>query len=163
MYTARIDFNIKVLVPVLTQLQKLSVEIKSDKQAIELKEIKTLAHNLQYFELSYALSSETEEHLGQILENLPLGLDNLSIEHVTSYGVINPFMEKIMEKVVNGDTKRVTIASVDDKQIIKKIVEMKPEPVRVEETNPIVIERVQTGPDSRTHFFRYVCDIVISF
>ena len=46
--------NIKVLLPLLTNLHKLSVQIKTDKQAIEWKEVKALAHNLQYFELSFA-------------------------------------------------------------------------------------------------------------
>ena len=101
--------NIKVLLPVLTQLQKLSLKIETDKQAIEFKEMKALAYNLEYFELSFSLWSGTEEHFGPILENLPLGLDNLSIEDVESYGEINTFLEKIIEKIVNGDTKRVTI------------------------------------------------------
>ena len=47
--------NLKVLLPLLTKLRKLSVEIKTDKQAIELKEIKALAHKLEYFELSFSL------------------------------------------------------------------------------------------------------------
>ena len=154
--------NIKVLIPLLTQLQKLSVKIKTDKQAIELKEIKTLAHNLQYFELCCVLWSATDENFGAILENLPTGLDNLSIEDVRSYGEINPFMEKIMEKVVNSDTKRVTIAGVNDEVIIKKIMEMKPSPVRVEETNERVIEEDHSDSGSRTEYSRYVSDIVIS-
>ena len=52
----------------LTELQELSVEIKIDKQAIELKEIKALAYNLQYFELSFGLCSGSNEHLGPILK-----------------------------------------------------------------------------------------------
>ena len=177
--------NIKVLVPLLTQLQKLSVTMKTDKQAIELKEIKTLAHNLQYFELSFDLWSGTEKHFGAILDNLPLGLDNFSIEGVTSYEEIDTFMEKIMEKIVNGDTTRVTIAGIDNDDdytkrnrvlrengrnttdIIEKIVKMKPEPVRVEKRNSRVV--VEEGEEPcyqylfrRTQYSRTICDIVIS-
>ena len=154
--------NIKVFVLLLTQLQKLSLEIKMDKQAIELKEIKALAHNLQYFELSFYLWLGTEEKLVSILENLPIGLDNLSIK---IDGEINTFMEKIIEKVVNGDTKRVTIAGVNDNDadfIIDEIVKMKPELVRVEKTNTRVRESDDSDSDSRTDFSRLICDIVIS-
>ena len=48
--------RIKVLVPLLTQLQKLSLGIKTEEQVIELKQIKALAHNLQYFELWFYLT-----------------------------------------------------------------------------------------------------------
>ena len=157
--------NIKVLLPLLTRLQKLSVKIKTDKQAIEFKDIKALAHNLQYFELSFRLWPGTEKHLGPILENLPLGLDNLSIKDVTSYEEIDTVMEKIMEKVVNGDTKRVTFAGVDDynkTNIIGKIVKMKPSRMRVEESNTRVFEYRCDSPGTRTQHFRRICDIVIS-
>ena len=163
--------NIKVLLLLLTQLQKLSVKIKIDNQAIELKEIKTLAYNLQYFELSFGLCSSSNENFGRILENLPLGLDNLSIEDVTSYGKINPFMEKIMEKIVNGDTARVTIADVydgyDTMNIMENIVKMKPEPIRVEKRNSRIVgeeymEEYRYCYFSRKQYPRPICDIVIS-
>ena len=156
--------NIKILVPLLTQLQKLSVEIETDKQAIELKEIKALAYNLQYFELSFSLR-RSQEHLGPILENLPLGLDNLSIKGVTDYKEIDTFMEKIMEKVVNGDTKRVTIAGVDDNSgnpdnIIKEIINISPSPVRVEGTDRVFEDRWDS-PGIRTEHFGFIWDIAI--
>ena len=159
--------NIKVLLPLLTQLQKLSVTIETNKQAIEFKEIKALAHDLQYFELSFCLWSSTEKNLGAILENLPKGLDNLSIKNIGSYGDIDTVMEKIMEKVVNGDTKRVTIAKVNDKfedpeDIIKEIIDMKPEAVRVKQTATIIFEYRSDSPGSRTDHFGSMCDIVIS-
>ena len=158
--------SIKVLVLLLTQFQKLSLEIKTDEQAIELKEIKALAYNLQYFEISFYLWLGTEHRFGSILENLPTGLDNLTIKSDNSDGEINTFIEKILEKVVKGHTKKVTIRGVDDwvdpDYIIEEIVKTKPESVRVEKTNPRVIEEDRTGPGSRTHFFRYVCDILIS-
>ena len=106
------DVNIKVLLPLLTNLHKLSVEIKTDKQAIELKEIKALAYSLQYFQLLFYLSSGTDERLDPILENLSTGVDNFSIKGVNSYEEIDTFMDKIMAKVVNGDTKTVTIAGI---------------------------------------------------
>ena len=159
--------NIKVLLPLLTQLQKLSVKIKTVKQAIELKEIKALAYNLQYFELLFALWSSTDENLGAILENLPTGLDNLSIKDVTDYEEIEIFLEKILEKVVNGHTKTVTIADVDDafgnpEYIMEDIINIKPEPVRVEETNTRVFEHRFDSPGTRTAHFGSICDIVIS-
>ena len=158
---------IKDLIPLFTSLQKLSVKIKTDKQAIELKEVKALAHNLQYFELSFYCGWETEEKLGAILENLPLGLDNLSIEDVTSYGEIDTFIEKIVEKIVNGDTKRVTIVGVecddgDTTYIMEKISEMKPMPVRVEKMNTRVHEGDHSDSGSRTDYSKSICDIVIS-
>ena len=151
--------NIKVLVPLFTHLQKLSVQIKTDKQAIELKEIKALAYNLQYFELLFVMWSSTNENFSAILENLPTGLDNLSIKNVTSYKDINPVMEKIMEKVVSGDTKRVTIAEVDESHtttIIENIVKMKPEPVIVEVKNSRIVG------NNNMAYFSLGCDIVIS-
>ena len=158
--------NIKVLLPLLTRLQKLSVRITNDKQAIELKEIKALSHNLQYFELSFSLRYTNEKRLGPILENLPLGLDNLSIEYARSYGEISTFIEKIIEKVVNGDTKRVTIAVVDvgiyTRDMIEKIVKVSPSLVRVGETNERVFEYRSDSPGGRTEHFRFICDIVIS-
>ena len=146
-------------------LTELSVKIKTDKQAIELKEIKALAHNLKYFELKFHCGRKTKEDLGAILENLPLGLDNLSIKGVRSYEEINPVMEKIMERVVNGDTKRVTFAGVDEDHttnIIEEIVKMKLSPVRVEESNTRVFEYRHDSPGSRTAHFGSICDIVIS-
>ena len=157
--------NLKILLPLLTNLHKLSVKIETDKQAIEFKEIKALAYNLQYFELSFSLWSGTKEHLGPILENLPTGLDNLSIEEVEGYGEINTFMEKMVEKVVNGDTKRVTIAGVDvgyTRYMIEKIVELKPSPVKVEERNTRVFEGDHSDSGSRTDYSTSICDIVIS-
>ena len=159
--------NIKVLLPLLTCLQKLSVEIKTHKQAIELKDIKALAHNLEHFELCCVPCSATEENLGSILENLPSALDNLLIEDVENYEQIDTFMEKIMEKVVNGHTKRVTIAKVNDKfgdpeDIIKEIIDMKPEAVRVKQTATIIFEYRSDSPGSRTDHFGSMCDIVIS-
>ena len=162
--------NIKVLLPLLTRLKKLSITINTEKQAIELKEIKALAHNLQNFELCFALGSRTDKNLGPILENLPTDLDNLSIEYVDKFGSyeeINPFMEKILEKVVNGDTKRVTIVGIDDAfenldYIIKKIIDISPSSVRVEETNTRVFEHRVDSPGYRTEHFRSICDIVIS-
>ena len=161
--------NIKVLLPLLTNLQKLSVKIMTDKQAIEFKEIKALAHKLEYFELSFALQSETKKYLGLILENLPLGLDNLTIEDVASYKEIDILMEKIMEKVVNGDTKRVTIVGVEiedeDKTnyIMDEIVKMKPELVTVKKTDIRVLENDLSGLSSRAwvDYNRIICDIVI--
>ena len=157
--------NIKVLLPLLTNLQKLSVEIKTDKQAIEFKEIKSLAYNLQYFELSFDFLSGNEQGFGAILENLPTGVDNLSIENVWSYRQINTFMEEIIEKVVNGDTTRVTIADVDTdeytNEMIEEIVKMKPEPVRVEKRNSRVLEQ-ENEFDLWTKFNKCICDIVIS-
>ena len=161
--------NIKVLLPLLTEIQKLSVKIATDKQAIELKEIKALAHNLQYFELSFDLRSETEEHFGAILENLPLSLNNLSIEDVTSYEDIDMFIEKILEKVVNGDTATVTIVGVDHDDedeanyIIDEIVKIKPSPVTVEKRDIRVLEDARGGCGSRSwvHYNRTICDIVI--
>ena len=164
--------NIKVLIPLLTQLQKLSVRIQTDKQAFEFKAIKALAHNLQYFELSFRLLSGTEKHLGPILENLPTGLDNFSIENVYSYKEIDTFMEQIIEKVENGDTTRVTIADMEDYEyytndMIESIVKIKPGLVRVEKTNIRVV--VEEGTQEyrynyfcRTQFPTYICDIVIS-
>ena len=166
-FFVREDFgNIRVLVPLLTSLQKLSVEIKTDKQVMELKEIKALAHNLQYFELSFSLWSGSRKHLGPILENLPLSLDNLSIKGVRNYEEINTFMEKIMEKVVNGDTKRVTIAGVDDTsgnpdKIIKEIINISPSPVRVEGTDRVFEDRWDS-PGHRTEHFGFIWDIAIS-
>ena len=157
--------KIKFLLPLLKSLQKLTVKIKTDKQAIELKELKALAHNLKYFELSFHCGRKTDEDLGAILENFPLGLDNFSIRGVRSYEEINTFMEKIMEKVVNGDAKRITFAGVDEDKttnIIEKIVKMKPSPVRVEETNERVFEYRSDSPGKRSDHFRSICDIVIS-
>ena len=157
--------NLKVLLPLLTNLHKLSVKIETDKQAIEFKEIKALTYNLQYFELSFSLWSGTKEHLDPILENLPTGLDNLSMEEVQGYGDIDSFVEKIVEKVVNGDTKRVTIAGVDDgytKSMIEKIVKMKPSPVKVEERNTRVFEGDHSDSGNRTDYSRSICDIVVS-
>ena len=154
--------NIKDLVLLMTQLQKLSLEIKIDKQAIELKEIKALAHNLQYFELSFYLWLGTEEKLVSILENLPIGLDNLSIK---IDGEINTFMEKIIEKVVNGDTKTVTIAGVYDDDadfIIDEFVKIKPSLVKVEKRNTRVLEGDHSDSDSEIEYSRSICDIVIS-
>ena len=173
--------NIKVLLPLLTRLQKLSVEIETDRQAIELKEIKPFAHNLQYFEISLHLWewSDNSKNLGAILENLPTGLDNLSIKYVRCYEEINTFMEKIMENIVNGDTKRVTIASInnDDEcgktkageyvdeyeinDVFSNIVKMKPESVRVEKKNTRVFEEDYSDCTRRRHF-SCVYDIVIS-
>ena len=155
--------NIQVVLPLLTNLQKLSVKIKTDKQAIELKEIKTLAHNLQYFELCCVLWSATDENFGAILENLPTGLDNLSIEDVTSNGEINTVMEKIMEKVVNGDTGRVTFVGVGEykaTRIIDKMIKMKPSPVRVEQRNAKVFE-CHNYYSGRSQYMTSICDIVI--
>ena len=160
-----LEFLINFLKDHKESLTELSVKIKTDKQAIELKEIKALAHNLKYFELSFHCGWKTDEDLDAILENLPLGLDNLSIENFRSYEEINPVMEKIMEKVINGDTKRVTFAGVREyytTNIIEKIVKMKPEPVRVEETNESVFEYRSDSPGSRTGHFISICDIVIS-
>ena len=157
--------NIQVVLPLLTNLQKLSVKIKTDKQAIELKEIKALAHNLQYFELCFAFWSSTVENLGPILENLPTALDNLLIKGVTDYEEIDTFMEKIMEKVVSGDTKTVTVADIDDydtTNIIEEIVKMKPEPVKVEESNTRDVEFTENGCDSSRLYVKSICDIVIS-
>ena len=159
--------NIKVFLPLLTNLQKLSVKIETDKQAIELKEIKALAHNLQYFEICFTLCSSTDGNFGAILENLPLGLDNLSIEDVTSCENINPFMEKIMEKVLKGDTKRVTITSrnLDEdetNEMFEEIMNISPSPVRVEKTNERVDEYRSDSPGSRTEHFGSIWDIVIS-
>ena len=159
--------NIKVLLPVLTRLHKLSVKIETDKQAIELKEIKALAYNLHYFELLFSLWSGAEKHFVPILENLPLGLDNLSIEDVTTYGEISTFLKKIVEKIVNGDTKRVTIVGVEDDDdhatyIMEKIMKMKPEAVRVDKINTRVYEDDHSDSGSRTEYSRSVCDIVIS-
>ena len=159
--------NIKVLLPLFTHLQKLSVKIKTDKQAIELKEIKALAHNLEYFELSFSLWSLTNVNFGLILENLPTGLDNLSIEYPPSFGLIDPFLEKIIETIVNGDTKRVTISGVEKDEdytndMFSKIVKMKPEAVRVEKRNIRVFEGAHNDAGSRTDYSSYVCDIVIS-
>ena len=53
--------NIKFLLPLLTNLRKLSVKIATVEQAIEFKEIKALAHKLEYFELSFAVQSETDK------------------------------------------------------------------------------------------------------
>ena len=157
--------NIKVVLPLLTNLQKLSVKIKTEKQAIELKEVKALAQNLQYFELSFYLSSGTGERLGLILENLPTALDNLSIKGVTDYEEIDTFIEKIMKKVVSGDTKTVTIADEDDydtTNIIEEIVKMKPSPVRVEESNIRDVEFTENGCHSSRLYVKSICDIVIS-
>ena len=160
--------NIKVLLPLLSQLHKLSVKITTVKQAIELKEIKALAHNLHYFELSFYISgSGAEERFGPILENLPTDLDNLSIKGVMGYQDINTFMEKIMEKVVNGDTKRVTIADVNDALgypdwIIEEIIAISPSLLRVEETNKRVFECRSDSPGYRTEHYGSICDIVIS-
>ena len=78
---------IKVLLPLLTNLEKLSVRIKTEEQAIELKEIKTLANNLKYFELSLILQWDTKKCFGKILENLPTGLDNWIICHSMVFGI----------------------------------------------------------------------------
>ena len=170
--------NIKVLLPLFTRLQKLSVWIKTDKQAIEFKKIKALAHNLQYFEISFALWPRTEEYLGAILENLPTGLDNLAIKYVRCYEEISTLIEKIMEKVVNGDTKRVTITSVDsgdtrgklngeyydeydDNDVFENIVKISPSPVRVEKKNRRLHEQDQSDCEQKRHF-SLVHDIVIS-
>ena len=153
--------KIKVLLPLLTQLQKLSLEIKTDKQAIELKEVKALAYNLQYFKLLFYFRSATKQHLGPILENLPTGLDNLSIKGVRNYEEIDTFMEKIMEKVVNSDTKRVTIAGVEDTKIIEKIVKMKPEAVTVEKRNK-VFEEDHSDCTSQIRYFKFIYNIIIS-
>ena len=160
--------NIKVLLPLLTSLQKLSVEIETDKQAIELKEIKALAHNLQYFELSFYLWSKNGENLGSILENLPTGLDNLLIEYGLCTREIITFMEKIMEKVVNGNTKTVTIAGISIMRwfgpgdLFQKIIEMTPEPVKVEKRNERVDEDINLDKGPRTEATYDVYDIVIS-
>ena len=157
--------SIKVLVPLLTRLQKLSVKIKTDKQAIELKEIKALAHNLQYFELLLVLRSSTYETLGAILENLPLDLDNFSMQNFWSYENIKPFMEKIMEKIINGDTKRVTIAVYGNREnIIKEIVEMKPEAVRVEKKNErgFELDNDHCNWGIRTDVSRRMSNIILS-
>ena len=161
---------IKSLVPLLSQLQKLSVMIKTDKQAIQLKEIKALAHNLQYFELLFskaAINRSNIEHLGPLLENLPIGLDNFAIKNVLFYEDIDTFMEKIIEKVVNGDTKRVTIADVEydepyPNDIIEEIVKMKPEPVRVEKNNSRKIVLDDGVCCSRSQYCQSICNIVIS-
>ena len=133
--------NIKVLVPLLTRLHKLSVRIISDEQAIELKEIKALAHNLKYFELSFDESSSYDENFGPILENLPIDLDHFSIKGVI-YPISNTRMKKIMEKVLNGETRKVTIevcngdkADPLSSRIMEKFVKIKPEAVRVEKRN----------------------------
>ena len=121
----------------------MSVEIKTDKQAIELKEIKALAHDLQYFELLFNLWSGTKKQLGPIFKNLPLGLDNFSIQGFTSYEQVNLFMDEMMEKVVNGDTKTVTIADVEDDHasvMIQEIMKISPSPVRVEKNSRVVVE-----------------------
>ena len=155
--------NIKVLLPLLANLRKLSVKIATDKQAIEFKETKALAHNLQYFELCCVLWSATDENFGAILENLPTGLDNLSIEDVTSNGEINTVMEKIMEKVVNGDTGRVTFVGVGEykaTRIIDKMIKMKPSPVRVEQRNAKVFE-CHNYYSGRSQYMTSICDIVI--
>ena len=151
---------IKDLVPLLTQLQKLSVTITTDKQAIEFKESKALAPNLQYFELSYDFRWPI--NFASILENLPIDLDNLSIKLVWNYKVINIFMEKIMEKIVNGDTKTVTIGGVVDTEVMERIVKMKPEAVRIEEKNKSVHEVIGENCVSRTDGFTPIWDIVIS-
>ena len=171
--------NIKVVLPMLTRLQKLSVKIETDKQAIEFKEIKVLVHNLQYFELSFDFWSDNKTKLNSILENLPTGLDNLSIKHVVCYNEINNFIEKVMEKVLNGDTTRVTIVSSegsDDEcrktyageyvdyeidNMLEKIVKIKPSSVRVEKKNTRIFEESEV----ECAFFRYFHfqhDIVIS-
>ena len=67
--------------------------------------------------------------MNSILENLPLGLDNLSIEDVGSYGEIDTLMEKLIEKIVNGNHQRVTIVGVEDDDndttyIMEKIIEI---------------------------------------
>ena len=159
--------NVKVLLPLLTRLQKLSVRIYTDEHVIELKEIKTLAYNLEYFELRYILRSATDKKFDPILENLPTGLDNLSIEDVRKYEEIEPFMEKIMEKVLNGDTKTVTIAKVNSKFsnaaiIINEILDISPSPVRVKKTNRRVFEFRYDSPGRRTGHFGTIRDIVIS-
>ena len=159
--------NLKVLMSLLTQLQRLSLEIKIDKQAIALKEMKTLAHNLQYFELSFYLWLGTEEKFSSILENLPIGLDNLSIKIENSDGEIieKIILEKVIEKVVNGDTKTVSISGVYDENadfIIDEIVNMKPELLKVEKTNKRVIVEEDTDSTSLTHYERFICNIVIS-
>ena len=177
--------NIHVVLSLLTNLQKLSVEIETDKQAIELKDIKALAHNLQYFELKFFILPGTEKHLDLILENLPIGLDNLEIKGVNrneeiegvssySYEEIDTFLEKIMEKItekimekiINGDTKRVTIAGVHSfirkkaDNIMKQIVKMKPSPVRVEGTKR-VFEHRSDSPGTRTEHFSFIWDIAM--
>ena len=162
--------DVKVLLPLLTHLKKLSIEIKTAKQAKELKEIKTFAQNLEYFELCCVLPLSTDKTFGRILDNLPIGLDNLSIKDALRYGEINIFLEKIMEKVVNGETKRVTFANGDNwnctkniiENVIEKMVEMKPEPVKIEVTNTTVLEGLRNEYGSRTEAFRYISDIVIS-
>ena len=157
--------NIKILLPLLMNLHKLSVKIKTDKQAIELKEIKVLAHNLKYFELCFAFCSRTGGNFGTILENLPTGLDNLSIKGIRNYEEIKPFMEKIMEKILNGETKTVTISVLDKKyeycinEMIEEIIRMKPSSVRVSKTNKRVIEK---SISTRSNFRKCIRDIVIS-
>ena len=158
--------NLKAFVPLLTQLHKLSVKIETVEHAIDLKEIKALANNLQYFELWVPARSGTQEHFGKILENLPLGLDNLSIEDDWCDGVSDTFMRKIIEKIVNGHTKRVTIAGIGDgnptEKTIEKIMRMKPEGVKVEKRNLRVREEDHSNFVSRTEYCTYICNIIIS-
>ena len=154
--------NIKVLLPLLTRLQKLFAKIKTHKHAIELKEIKALAHNLHYFELSCC----TIKNLGAILKNLPRGLDNLSIEGVKCHEEIKTFIEIIMGKVLNGDTKRVTIVGeyIDEyerNEMFSKIVKKKPELVRVEKKNTRICDE-DYSDCGRCRYFSFVFDIVIS-
>ena len=84
-----------------------------------------------------------------------------------SYEEIEIFMQKILEKVVNGDTKTVTIADVNDafgdpEYIMEGIINISPSPVRVEETNTRVFEHRFDSPGTRTAHFGSICDIVIS-
>ena len=103
--------------------------------------------------------------MGPILENLPTDLDNFSIKNVWDYEDIDTFMEKIMEKVVNGDTARVTIAEVDKRytrNIIENIVKMKPSPVRVEKRDTKPIQEHYYDIVSRSGNNLFMCEIVIS-
>ena len=156
--------NMKVLLPMLTNLQKLSVKIETVKQAMELKEIKALAYNLQYFELCCDLCWGTQENLRLILDNLPLGLDNLSIGQVEEYEEIIGFMEKIIEKIVNGATKTVTFAGLDNDESYSTYIiwRMTPSPLRVEKRNTRVHEEDHRDSGSRTEYSKAICDIVIS-
>ena len=71
-------------------------------------------------------------------------------------------MEK-MEKIINGNIKRVTISVYDyedkAKMTIEKIMKMKPEPVRVEKTNTRVLHM---GSNFRSDSWSPISDIVIS-